>query len=249
MITQIKVELQETMGDDAAIANAAWTSTYDKAKREDKYDDPEKVADLVRRVVRDGHSVPLESVVLRFWIRLPVFADRQHMTHRIASHNGLSGRYRTVPSDYYTVPEDVKDILIKAAALDHPGLVGPIKDYNEIAQTCFNRYSLWLEGLRGAEKAGFITNPEYKRARELLRGILGTSFMVERTTIMNLLSFANYQRLRNSNHAQPEIRRIASLMLARVIEAKVAPIAIGALMDQGWVVAQPNHEFTAAEEE
>src|SRR5271154_6353925 len=93
---KILVELQETMGSDASIANAAWTSTYNKDKREDKYDDPDKVSNIVKRCILDGHSVPLESVILRFWIRHPIFNDRQHMTHRIASHNGLSARYRTM---------------------------------------------------------------------------------------------------------------------------------------------------------
>ena len=80
----ILVELQEWMGSDESIANAAWTSTYDKDKREDKYDDKERVSALVRRLILDGHGTPVESVVLRFWIRMPIFVDRQHMTHRIA---------------------------------------------------------------------------------------------------------------------------------------------------------------------
>jgi thymidylate synthase ThyX len=79
----IKVELQESMGSDAAIANAAWTSTYDKARREDKYDAPEKVATIVRRMARDGHSVPFESVVFRFW-NLRSFAN--YIRLRRSSH-------------------------------------------------------------------------------------------------------------------------------------------------------------------
>ena len=43
-MTQIKVELQETMGSDLSIANAAWTSTYDKDKREIKYSDKDKIS-------------------------------------------------------------------------------------------------------------------------------------------------------------------------------------------------------------
>ena len=108
MSAKIEVELQEFMGSDESIANAAWTSTYDKKKREDRYDDPEKVAALVPRLIREGHSTPIESVILRFWIRHPIFNDRQHMTHRIASHNGLSARYRTMPGDWFSVPADVR---------------------------------------------------------------------------------------------------------------------------------------------
>jgi flavin-dependent thymidylate synthase len=233
-VSQIQVELQEWMGSDAAIANAAWTSTYDQVRREEKYDDPEKVRDIVLRCVRDGHSVPLESVVLRFWIRLPVFTDRQHMTHRMASHNGLSGRYRTLPSDFYHLPEDVAEIVGRVRE-------GIAEGFAESCRAAYNDYAGWLDELRHAEKAGKITNAEYKRAREAVRTVLPTAFMVERTTIMNLLSFANYQRLRNSDHAQPEIREVAQRMLRAVIEAKVAPVALGALMDKGWQVGEPNH--------
>ena len=113
-MTHIQVELQETMGSDISIANAAWSSTYDKDRREDKYDDLDKVSALVKRMAREGHSTPFESVVFRFWFRWPIFVDRQHMTHRIQSASGLSGRYRTMPSDFFPLPPDVLVILKKA---------------------------------------------------------------------------------------------------------------------------------------
>ena len=126
---QILVELQEWMGSDLSIANAAWTSTYDKDKREDKYLDQEKINNLVRRLILDRHGTPIESVVFRFWIKMPIFVDRQHMTHRVASHNGLSGRYRTMPEDFYDIPEDVNAILNKC------GQQIIAKNYND---TCLN---------------------------------------------------------------------------------------------------------------
>jgi thymidylate synthase ThyX len=58
--------------------------------------------------------------------------------------------------------------------------------------------------------------------------------MTERVTIFNLRSFANYQKLRNSPHAQPEIRQVAQLMLEAVKEANICPIAIEALERNGW---------------
>ncbi len=229
-MSRIQVELQEHMGSDASIANAAWTSTYDKSRREDKYDDPEKVADIVRRCVRDGHSVPLESVIFRFWIRMPIFTDRQHMTHRIASHNGLSGRYRTLPSDFFTFPADVEEIMNKT---DGWGAASA-GSFVALCQSAYDYYRQGLDLLRKAEAEGKVTNSEFKRAREILRAVLPTASMVERTTIMNLVSFANYQRLRNSDHAQPEIRRVAELMLHEVVYAGIAETAIAELFQRGW---------------
>ena len=230
---KILVELQEWMGSDESIANAAWTSTYDKSSREDKYDDPYKVASLVPRLIRDGHSTPVESVILRFWIRMPIFTDRQHMTHRIASHNGLSGRYRTLPEDWFPLPMDVIGILNSASENGNWG--SHLKDdFDQVCARANSFYKTNLELLKNAEMKGVISNAQYKRVREVLRGALPTAGMVERTTIFNLRSFANYQRLRNSDHAQPEIRKVAELMLEEVKKANVAPIAIATLEEIGW---------------
>lgn len=228
---QIIVELQDWMGDDVSIANAAWTSTYDKDRREAKYDDPEKVSSLVKRLINDGHKVPLESVVLRFWIRMPVMIDRQHMTHRIASHNGLSGRYRTLPDEWYFLPDDVKGILNKLGE-DFAG--GVIDSYDHMMAAQIRFYKSVLEETKQAETEGIIANDEYKRVREVIRGVIGTAIMTERTSIFNLHSFANYMHLRASSHAQAEIQHIARLMLEQVKASHIAPAAIEALEERGW---------------
>ena len=227
---QILVELQETMGGDASIANAAWNSTYDKARRDIKYDDPKEVERMVKQIITDRHGVPVESVQFRFWIRMPIFADRQHMTHRIASHNGLSGRYRTMPLDYYELPNDAKEILLK---LDSTSF-GVGAAYNQSCDLAVENYKKSIETLKDHEKRGIITNAEFKRVRELVRAQLPTAGMVERTTIMNLRSFVNYQHQRNSSYAQPEIKQVAKLMLDEVKKNGIAPIAIATLESMGW---------------
>jgi len=227
---QILVELQETMGSDLSIANAAWTSTYDKSKREEKYLDTDKIESLVKRLIIDKHGTPVESVVFRFWIRMPIFVDRQHMTHRVASHNGLSGRYRTMPEDFYEIPNDVNEILNKC------GSQYIAKDYSDICLNANSSYRNAINELKKCEKNGIITNEEFKRAREILRGQLPVAGMTERTTIMNLRSFANYQKQRNSSYAQPEIKMVAQLMLEEVEKSNVCPVAIKTLKEINWVI-------------
>lgn len=224
----ILVELQEWMGSDLSIANAAWTSTYNKEKREDKYDDTEKVSKIVRRLILDGHGTPIESVIFRFWIRMPIFTDRQHMTHRIASHNGLSGRYRTMPNDFFGIPEDCSQILKRI------NLQSFENQYDDICLKAYEVYNWQLSELRQAEKNSAISNTEFKRLREILRGQLPTAGMIERTTIINLRSFANYQRLRNSDHAQNEIRFVAQEMLKLIKNANICPTAIQTLEEINW---------------
>lgn len=224
---QILVELQESLGSDKSIALSAWTSSFNKDSREAKTD--EQVADLVKRLAKDGHSTPFESVVFRFWMRIPIFIDRQIVTHRIASHSGLSGRYRTMPKDYYGIPKDVEQILEK---LQRGSKIK--SDYEWICQRSNESYSAAIHDLKMAASLNQITNEEYKRCREVLRGQLPTSGMTERTSIFNLRSFCNFQRLRNSEHAQPEIQQVAQMMLEEVEKTNVCPIALEALKNQGW---------------
>jgi len=224
---QIEVELQDVFGSDRAIAEMAWTSssTY-QSKKTKTYKDVDRVVNMLADL---GHSTPFEGVVFRFWMRIPIFTDRQHMTHRIASHSGQSARYRTMPSDFFLLPNDVIAIQTKAG-------IDPdtIDDYNKICTLSNQFYLTMLDKLKKSEKNGIITNTEYKRARELIRGVLPQSNMTERVTVMNLRSFANYQKLRNSEHAQPEIRILAQLMLEEVEQSDKCPIAIEALKRNNW---------------
>lgn len=236
-MSKILVELQESMGSDRAIANAAWTSSFDKDKREARTD--EQVASIVNRLADEGHATPFESVILRFWIRHPIFVDRQHMTHRIASHNGLSGRYRTMPTDYYDIPDDVMAILDLAGKAPQPcedKHWNMVNAYYDSCETAVNNYKLSITQLKSAEKLKLITNEQFKRAREILRGQLPTAGFTERTTILNLRSFANYQRLRSKAAAQKEIQIVSNIMLKDVKDANVCPVALAALERNKWVL-------------
>lgn len=233
---QIKVELQETMGSDKSIAEAAWTSSLDLQKKESRtISDVERV---VKMLADNKHSTPFESVIFRFWIKMPIQTDRQHMTHRIGSHNGMSGRYRTMPSEYLEVPDELKIIYSKLGKDNNTTNFqrGILDHYEQLCSTANQFYAESLDYLKQKEKEGKITNYEYKRCREFLRGVLPQNNMTERITIFNLRSFANYQKLRNSEHAQPEIKYVAELMLDAVINSKVCPIAIKALIQNNWEI-------------
>jgi thymidylate synthase (FAD) len=225
---QIKVQLLEHMGSDRAIAESAWTSSYIKssiAKRPD-----EDVNKLVPKLILEKHATPIESVIFKFWIKMPIQTDRQHMTHRIASHNGMSGRYRTMPNEWLMQPEDVLTIIGKVNERRMP--ISAM--YENMCKQANNFYKELLIDLKEAEVAGEITNQEYKRLREFYRGVLPQNNMTERVTIMNLRSFANYQKLRNSDHAQPEIRTVAKLMLEAVEAENICPVAIATLKSISW---------------
>lgn len=232
---QIKVELQETMGSDRSVADAAWTSSIDYQKKKARTD--EDVKRIIKMLADNKHSVPFESVVFRFWIKLPIQTDRQLMTHRLQSASGMSGRYRTMPNEYLDVPEDVEATMGKfVAKYDNPAAVEQdlFQSYYDLCGFANEYYQMAIQSAKKAEKAGQITNHEYKRFREFYRGILPQNNMTERVTTMNLRSFANFIKLRLSPHAQPEIRYVAEQMLQAVKSANVCPQAIEYLEQNGW---------------
>jgi flavin-dependent thymidylate synthase len=226
----IKVELLEYMGSDRAIADSAWTSSSDLIIKEAKTD--QDVDRIVNMLADLKHSVPFESVVFRFWIRLPVAIDRQHMTHRIASHSGMSGRYRTMPSDFMSMPQDVKDII---AQVDGPESLIE-SEYNALCKSANNWYTEHCSFFKTKKEEGLISNQNYKRIREFLRGVLPQHNMTERVSVMNLRSFANYYKLRAKADAQPEIQFIAHKMLECIQEKDVCPIAIQSLNINNWII-------------
>jgi thymidylate synthase (FAD) len=227
---QIKVELQEYMGDDKSIANAAWTSSSTYQQKKKRTD--EDVKRVVELLANSRHSVPFESIVYKFWLRLPIAIDRQLMTHRVASHSGMSGRYRTMPSDFFDIPDDCMDLLEKIKERK----MTPLDNYYEICDKANTYYSLILADFKEAEKANEITNSEYKRLREIFRGMLPQHNMTERVTVINLRSLANFFKLRLKPDAQPEIRGLAEKMLAEVKRINNCPIAIDFLEKNGWVI-------------
>lgn len=226
---QIKVELLEWMGDDKAICQSAWTSSssYEDKKTRTKTD----IKRLVNFLADHKHGTPFEAVVMRFWIKLPIQTDRQHMTHRIASHNGMSGRYRTMPNEWMKLPDDVKAIVSKMPmAEDIEG------EYEALCKRANDWYQEVLGVYKMARDIKHMSPEEFKRVREFFRGVLPQNNMTERVTIFNLRSFANYLKQRNSEHAQPEIREIAQLMLKEVKKKKVCPIALAALEKNKWEI-------------
>lgn len=217
------------MGNDRSIAEAAWTSSLDYQKKNTRTDaDVERV---VKMLAEKGHSVPFESIILRFWIKMPIQTDRQHQTHRIQSSSGMSGRYRTMPNEWFAVPDDVASITEKVPMT--PDVNG---DYDRLCKAANEWYNDTLIIYKLAEKSGTITNDEYKRVREFFRGVLPQNNMTERVCVMNLRSFANYYRLRSKMDAQKEIQVVAELMLEAVKAANVCPVALQALEACGWVI-------------
>jgi len=197
---------------DMAVINAARVSFLGESKGE--------VADrkLLRYLIRNRHTSPLEQVVFKFRVRAPLVTWWQWVRHRTWSFNFQSGRYTEFEeNDFYMPREWRRQSASNKQASD--GLL-PESDAREL------RYMLDVHRARSyhfyeeALKLGV--------SREMARLFL-PAFGVYYTAVAtidahNLLGFL---RLRDHEHAQHEIRVYAQAI--REIVREVMPWTMEAI--------------------
>jgi thymidylate synthase (FAD) len=204
------VRLVSSMGDDAAIVQAARVSYGNgtKSVNDDR--------NLIRYLMRHRHTTPFEMVVFKFHIKCPIFIARQWQRHRTASINEISGRYSVLPDEYYT-PE----ILHEQSASNKQGSG---KEHEE--------GKLYTELLHGVSYEAFKAyNYLVKKgvAREEARIVLPLSTYTEFYWQMDLHNLLHFLKLRLDSHAQYEIREYAQAIADMVRE--VVPCAYEAFED------------------
>jgi thymidylate synthase ThyX len=248
---QIKVELVSSWGGDRNAAESAWASSIDQEKLSKRPD--EDVTRVVTGLVNLHHDTPKERLWLEFFITCPIFTEKQLDKYRMTvqyqdfeltyfeapmgrnniTQNELSGRYRTIPNRPYLIPNDVSNILDKGCLHIPRGYAGTYaraKHVNEFLEEQHKFYQNSLEDLRDAEKAGNITNQEYKRAREVLRGVLGTSYLTDMRIIMNMNAFEHIVNQRLASDAQTESRVVASKMIDEMVKNNVCSVMLQSMI-------------------
>jgi thymidylate synthase ThyX len=259
---QIKADLCSIWGSDRASAQAAWASSFEKEFAEAKTD--ADVRRVVTGVVKLHHDTPKERVWMEFFMTAPIFIERQYDKYRMTvqfqdfevtyylapfardgiTQNELSGRYRTIPDRPYGMPKDVADILGAAAeyAIEGMGAV-PTQDQGELEVQAWQArleeqhqwYQARLTMLRDAQAAGRISNAEYKRAREVLRGVLGTAFLTDMRVVLNMNAFEHIVCQRLAQESQLEARVMAYHMIKAVQASGNVPVLIEEMIQaNGW---------------
>lgn len=190
------VELLGYYGSDEVIACSAWTSTsreLDEKKRK-------RIPKLINMLWSEGHETPFEKGTVHFLVDCDIASHIHLLKHRISSLNAESARYKELKEDKYYLPEDWtqkwKDIL---------------EDYTHEGNKLYHECLADLEPVLGR-----------KRAKESARFFKTYNSKIQSDIMFNLRSFGNFIKLRNSEHAQKEIREIAQKMLTLVenIEGK-----------------------------
>lgn len=185
------VELIGYYGDDLTIACSAWTSTTRDLTEEKK----QRVGKLIHTLWSSGHETPFEKATLHFLINTSIDAHIHLIKHRIGvSVNAESARYKELKEDKYYIPNDWDGRWI-----------GILSNYTEEGNRLYHECLADLTPVLGR-----------KRAKESARFFKTYNSQIQADVMFNMRSFANFQKLRNSEHAQLEIREIAAKMLELV---------------------------------
>jgi thymidylate synthase (FAD) len=181
------VELLGHYGSDEVIACSAWTSTsrdLDEKKRQ-------RIPKLINMLWSHGHETPFEKGSVHFLIDCDIASHIHLLKHRLSSLNAESARYKELKEDKTFIPDDWPEFWQQK-----------LKKYTEDGNWLYHRCLADLEPKLGR-----------KRAKESARFFKTYNSRIQADIQFNMRSFANFIKLRQSEHAQKEIREIAGKML------------------------------------
>jgi len=208
-----KVELIGWYGGDTVNACSAWTSTSRELTEAKK----NRIGKLLKDLASNGHETPFEKSTVHFLVDTDIASHIHLLKHRISSLNAESARYKELKEDKYYLPEDWSG-LKSSAEVDIPSSIRdlydkPFADINQEWSEILEEYTvlgnkLYHQCLKDLEPA-----LGRKRAKESARYFKTYNSQIQADVMFNWRSFVNFQKLRNSKHAQKEIREIAQEML------------------------------------
>jgi len=188
------------MGNDKRIVDAARVSFGRDLTTEDFSDRDKK---LLKFLMREKHTSPFEHCSLTLRLKVPLFVARQIMRHRTFSYNEISRRYTEVDISLFEFSDlryqSHQNLQCSDGQLDEYASSQARELINELSQSCLMVYRTLLE-------VGI--------AREQARAILPQSLYTEFYMSGNLLNWLKFVQLRDTEHAQPETRRVAQAVLS-----------------------------------
>jgi thymidylate synthase (FAD) len=197
-------------GSDELIACSAWTSISRNLTEEKR----NRIPQMIKRLWDDGHETCFEKGIVHFLVDTEIASHIHLLKHRISSMNAESARYKELKENKYYIPQDWNGIYPSQD-------IGPDKDfpwattqqswsdileeYTKIGNDLYHQCLKDLEPTLGR-----------KRAKESARFFKTYNSQIQADISFNMRSFANVLKLRNSDHAQKEIREIAQAMVSAV---------------------------------
>jgi len=201
------VELLGYYGTDLVHAQSAWTST----SRDLSEEKLERVEKLLTMLATEGHHTPFEKSSLHFLVTVDQATHIHLLKHRIGvSINGESARYKELKEDKTYIPADWMNA-------GDGGLVGQdwqllLEEHTQKSNELYHQCLEELTPLLGR-----------KRAKESARFFKTMNSQITMDVMFNWRSFVHFLKLRNSEHAQKEVRELAQQMLQLVKDIPGSP--------------------------
>ena len=209
-----KVELLGYYGSDEVIAQSAWTSTSRELTEEKR----KRIPALINMLWSEGHETPFEKGNVHFLVTCDIASHIHLLKHRIASINAESARYKELKEDKTYLPEDWKGIILKSQ-LEIGGPQNKMIDwYERLDSFTQEANKLYHEAVE--ELTPVLGR---KRAKESARFFKTYNSQITADVQFNMRSFANFLKLRASDHAQVEIKDIAWKMFNLVAAIEEQP--------------------------
>jgi thymidylate synthase (FAD) len=186
-----KVELLGYYGSDLTHAQSAWTSTSRDITEEKKA----RIPKLLNMLASEGHETPFEKSSFHFLVTVDQATHIHLLKHRIGvSINGESARYKELKEDKSYIPDDWQNRWAIA-----------LQNFTDRANQLYHECLEDMTPILGR-----------KRAKESARFFKTFNSQIDMDVMFNFRSFVHFQRLRNSEHAQKEVRELAQMMLDQV---------------------------------
>ncbi len=186
------VGLIDHLGSETTIVNAARVS-FGKLKSTME----EKDVTLLQYLIENRHTSPLEHLVFTFSVHCPLFIRGQWHRHRTWSYNEISRRYTEIDLEFYTPPV----IRMQAETNRQASVEDPAFDGSAI------REEIRAHNMKSLELYNSLL--ERNVCREQARGVLPQNMMVTFWGTVDLSNLLHFLELRDSEHAQWEIRQYA----------------------------------------
>lgn len=193
------VVLLSTYGSDLSICEAARVS-YGKGtvvKREPRA--------LLRYLMRHRHTSPFEQAEVTFHLRVPIFVARQLIRHRTANVNEYSARYSELSDDFY-VP--APSHIGTQSETNRQGTGDTTHTLNDADSVQSDMFQTQQSGVDMYHR--LLTT--HNVARETARIVTSVGTYTEMYWKCDLHNFLHFLNLRMDDHAQKEIRGLATAM-------------------------------------
>lgn len=201
----VSTEVIQTWGSDELIARGARVSNG----RDDLTGlDPER---LIRALLTEGHTVPVEHVGMTLCIEAPVFVTRQLLKHRMTSISEISGRYIELPNVFY-MPKYGRPMVNGGTSMKPIMETGTIGNFTMATHQHLLAYEAASDAYKTMLDSGIT--------KEVARDVLPFGVYSRMWLTANLHSWLNIIKLRvKTGHPQHEVKLVGLQAEAHLREA------------------------------